>query len=275
MKPSRPVPLSAAVPPAAPRVNHAGSWPLGRRSTAQRFRPRQAAFTLIELLTVMAILGVLAAILIPTTSSARAAAMKAKTRGQFAQWAAAIEAFRQEYGYYPSFETSGAGANKVNGNTTGGTNLTAVHRFYETLVGTRRDGSQLATATTGTPPPPQAQNTRRIQFITFTDADLIPVTTTDATLTARRGLIRDAFDNTDIAVLVDRNLDGSVKFSAQGGDSINTLPFVSPPTASNVRLAPATSDFPTAAQGGVRAGVVFYCAPPGSTTQSDLLMSWK
>lgn len=271
MKPSRPVPVSAALPPA----NHAGRQSQARRPAAFRTRARDGAFTLIELLAVMAILGILAAILIPTTSSARAAAMKAKTRGQFAQWAAAIEAFRQEYGYYPTFETSGAGANKVNGNTTGGTNLTAVHRFYETLVGTRRDGSQLATTTTGTPPPPQAQNTRRIQFITFTDADLIPVTTTDATLTARRGLIRDAFDNTDIAVLVDRNLDGSVKYSAQGGDGINTLPFVSPPTASNVRLVPSTADFPTAAQGGVRAGVIFYCAPPGSTTQSDLLMSWK
>src|SRR6476646_813608 len=93
-------------------------------------RRRPAGFTLIELLTVIAIIGILSAILIPTTSSARTAAKKAKTRGQFAQWGAAIEAFRQEYGYYPTFETSGAGLNKVNGNTAGSTNLTAQHRFY-------------------------------------------------------------------------------------------------------------------------------------------------
>ena len=232
-------------------------------------------FTLIELLTVIAVLGILAAILVPTAASARAAAKKAMTRAQFAQWAAAIESFRQEYGYYPTFETTGAGLNKVNGNTAGSTNLTAVHRFYETLVGTRRDGAALPTITTGNPVPPQGQNTRRIQFITFTEADMVSVTTTDASLAAKRGLIRDAFDGTDIAVLVDRNLDGAVKYGAAGGDSINTLPLVSPPDSALVRISPNTTDFPTATQGGIRAGVLFYSAPPGATTATDLIMSWK
>ena len=244
-----------------------------RSSSAARLGTH--AFTLIELLTVIAIIGILAAILIPTTSSARTSAKKAKTRGQFAQWAAAIEAFRQEYGTYPIFETAGAGLNKVNGNTAGGTNLAATHRFYETLVGSRRDGTPLLTTTTGTPPPPQAQNTRRIQFITFTEADMVPVNTTDASLTSKRGLIRDAFDSTDIAVLVDRNLDGSIKSGGTGGDGIATLPLVSPPDTTTVRLMPATTDFPTAVQGGVRTGVIFYSAPPRATAQSDLILSWK
>ena len=236
-------------------------------------------FTLIELLTVIAIIGILAAILIPTTSSARTAAKRAKTRNQFAQWGAAIEAFRQEYGYYPTFETTGAGLNKVNGNTAGGANLAATHRFYETLVGSRRDGTALLTTTTGTPPPPQAQNTRRIQFITFTEADMVPVSTADTSLTAKRGLIRDAFDGTDIAVLVDKNLDGSIKIGGQGGDNIASLPLVSPPDSTQVRLQPSstgtTPDFPPAAQGGVRTGVVFYSLPPRATSQSDFIFSWK
>ena len=70
------------------------SWPANARHRRAPVR-RSAAFTLIELLTVIAIIGILAAILIPTTSSARTAAKKAKTRGQFSQWGAAIEAFRQ------------------------------------------------------------------------------------------------------------------------------------------------------------------------------------
>lgn len=243
------------------------------------FRRRRAAFTLIELLTVIAIIGILAAILIPTTSSARVAANKAKTRGQFSQWGAAIEAFRQEYGYYPTFEITGAGQNKVNGNTVGGANLAATHRFYETLVGTRRDGVALPNTTTGNPPPPQAQNTRRIQFITFTEADMVPVSTPDTTLSTKRGLIRDSFDGTDIVVLVDRNLDGAIKIGGNGGDSIASLPTVTPPDNTGIRIAPVsagtTPDFPTVAQGGLRRGVVFYCLPPGARTTSDFLFSWK
>ena len=52
---------------------------------------------------------------------------------------------------------------------------------------------------------------------------------------------------------------------AVGGDSINSLPLVSPPDVTTVRLSPNTTDFPTATQGGVRAGVIFYSAPPGAT----------
>ena len=234
---------------------------------------RRGAFTLVELLTVIAIIGILAAILIPTTGSARAAANKAKTRAQFAQWASAIEAFRQEYGYYPTFETN----NKVNGTTASSTTGSALHRFYDTLVGTRRDGTALPAVRTGaqpSPAPPEAQNTRRIQFMSFTEADIVPVSTTDPTLTAKRGLIRDAFDDTDIAVLVDRNLDGAIRNN--NTDFTGALPTVSPPDNTAVRIAgPGTADFPTGATGGVRAGVIFYCAPPKAATSADLIMSWK
>ncbi len=234
-------------------------------------RPR-AAFTLIELLTVIAIIGVLAVIIIPSTSSARVAANKAKTRAQFGQWATAIEAFRQEYGYYPTFDTT----NKVNGTTAAAATGVALHRFHDTLVGTRRDGSALPALTTGTqpnPPPPEAQNTRRIPFVSFVDADIVPFNTTDASLTARRGLIRNAFDGTDIVVLVDRNLDGFIRTG--GTDFTGGLPTVTAPDTGLTVAGPSTTDFPTGITGGIRAGVVFYCALPKATSNADLIMSWK
>jgi hypothetical protein len=50
---------------------------------------------------------------------------------------------------------------------------------------------------------------------------------------------------------------------------------VSPPDATTVRLQPNATDFPPAAQGGVRTGVIFYSAPSRATTATDLIMSWK
>jgi hypothetical protein len=66
-----------------------------------------------------------------------------------------------------------------------------------------------------------------------------------------------------------------VKTGATGGDSITTLPLVSAPDNTSVRQSPSATDFPNATQGGVRAGVLFYCMPPNGTTQTDLLLSWK
>ncbi|MGE9292892.1 MAG: type II secretion system protein [Puniceicoccales bacterium] len=67
------------------------------------------AFTLIELLTVIAVIGILASILIPTVGAARTAANKAKTRTQFAGYINALQQFKSTYGYWPTvFEANGS-----------------------------------------------------------------------------------------------------------------------------------------------------------------------
>lgn len=203
---------------------------------------RRAAFTIIELLTVIAVIGILAAILIPTVSSVRRSAAKAKTKVQFSQWAAAIEAFRSEYGYYPQFDAS----NKVNG----GASSTGDHLFHDILAGRRRDFSPLASGSTAA-----NQNRKRIAFYAFGEGEF---TGTDAAIA---NVLQDASGNTDIAVLVDRNLDGRIdssdytSFPAVGG------------------ITPSVADIPP---DGLRLQVAFYAPMPDADSSNPaFVFSWK
>lgn len=203
------------------------------------------AFTLLELLSVIAIIGILTALFFPGLRAARVSANKARTRVQFSQWSAAIEAFRSEYGFYPVFDASAL----VNGGAApapGGD-----HLFHDILAGRKRDGSALPAAAAAA-----AQNRRLIGFHSFGEADF-----TDAASPSPH-LLRDAFDNTEIAVLVDRNLDGVIRT----GSDYPALPAVA-------GLTPSAADFPAA---GVRAGVLFYAPAPGADAANPgFIFSWK
>jgi hypothetical protein len=60
------------------------------------------------------------------------------------------------------------------------------------------------------------------------------------------------------------------------GDA-TTLPTVSPPDNTGVRIALDSQAFlqGTSSGAGVRAGVIFYCAPPHATSSNDVILSWK
>lgn len=206
---------------------------------------RQTAFTLLELLSVIAVIGILAAMIFPAVRSARVSANKARTKVQFSQWAAALEGFRSEYGYYPAFAASAF----VNGGAT--TAITGDHLFHDILAGRKRDGTALLS--TG---PAATQNRKLIGFYSFSDSDF-----TNAS-SSTPNLLHDAFDNTEIAVLVDKNLDGAIKV----GSDYTVLPAVG-------GLTPGPADFPAT---GVRAGVIFYAPAPGADAANpEFIFSWK
>jgi prepilin-type N-terminal cleavage/methylation domain-containing protein len=206
---------------------------------------RPFAFTLLELLSVIAVIGVLAALIFPAVRSARISANKARTKVQFSQWSAAMEGFRSEYGYYPAFDPTAL----VNGGAI--TAITGDHLFHDILAGRKRDGTPLLPAG-----PAATQNRKLISLYSFSDADF-----TNAS-SPTPNLLRDAFDNTEIAVLVDKNLDGVIRI----GSDYPALPAVG-------GLTPNATDFPVT---GVRAGVLFYAPAPGAdATNPEFIFSWK
>lgn len=207
------------------------------------------AFTLIELLTVIAIIGILAAIIIPTVGAVKTSANKAKTKVQFNQWATAIGLFKQDYGFYPYFSGSTSPTSDV-----GVTLKTSANAqmFVDVLAGKKPDG----TAISGNA---LTLNKRRSAYYSFSDSELVSNAATVS-------YIKDAFGNADIVVAIDYNNDGLVT----SGTSTTVLSGNSEDGFASTGYAPASSVIPT---GGIRAGVVFYSPGKGSS-QNDIVTSW-
>lgn len=234
---------------------------IGAARDPARARDGRRSFTVVELLAVLGILAVLMTLLVPVAGRVRDSARVARTRVQFQQWAAALEAFRAEYGCYPQLL-----AQKVNGGSSradagGISDADTLYREILTGRGTaagappafRSTERNLATGT------PAAQNRRRIAFLTFAGDEIEP-----------GGRVTDAFGNTDIAVVFDTDGDGIIP-----ADAINAVT-VGSADQPGVLAGPPAAALPA---GGVRAGVVFFSAGAGwsgpGAIPENLVLSWR
>ena len=184
---------------------------------------RNRAFSLIELLTVIAIVAILLAIIVPTVGGARDSADRAAIKARFNQWAAAMELYRQEYGYYPDIAPNG---------------LVDTDRFAAELTGRTLTGTSVqGNANWG--------NTKGLSFYALATGDLDE---------SGEELV-DAFGNFEIAMRRDTNRDGRIDLSDTGN-------WVGVEGAESSSLNPTAlpEAIPT---NGVRAGVVFYSAGRG------------
>ena len=220
--------------------------PIARQATSVRLwvsrRPPPAGFTLIELLTVVAIIGILAAILIPTVGGVRRAARRAETKVRFSQWAAAMEQFRQEYGYYPAVTSDGG--------------LLEPAAFLGALTAHDHLGAPVSGAALH-------GNAKAIVFHGVSEAEFAH----RADGTPANELV-DAFGNSDVVILTDTDGDGVIA----GAELVR--PPVRPGNAQTGFGAPLTPPEEAWPATGIRASVVFYSAGAGGTSD-DLVYSWK
>lgn len=148
------------------------------------------AFTLIELLTVIAIIGILAGIIVPTVGAVRERANVAKTKSMFSQWIGAIELFRQEYGYYPNIGT-GTESRTINIQSSSA-------EFVSTMQGNN-----------------PTHNPRGVRFFSFSEDSFQQLP--DGTFSDTQ--LADSFNNTNIRIVMDANRDGTVNPGLAGAPS--------------------------------------------------------
>jgi prepilin-type N-terminal cleavage/methylation domain-containing protein/prepilin-type processing-associated H-X9-DG protein len=72
-----------------------------RTTSFQRFIPSRRAFTLIELLIVIAVLGILSALLLPAIGRAKQAGISAKCKSNLRQMGIALSLYTSDYEHYP------------------------------------------------------------------------------------------------------------------------------------------------------------------------------
>ena len=156
---------------------------------------KSTAFTLIELLTIIAVIGILAGILIPLASGVIKQARIAASKAQLWQYVTAIENFKAEYNYYPTI---------FSGESTYSLERAEDSKdFIEALSGRGLDNGSAVQV---------GGNSNSIQFHSFSSSECFDL---DGTIQNHR--LADRFNNTSISIKVDGDGDGYVLPNPPGG----------------------------------------------------------
>lgn len=169
---------------------------------------KKKAFTLIELLMVIAIIGILAGILIPTVGIVREKAIVTTSKARLAQYMTAIQSFKGEYKYYPFSSLLDSENGWLDLSDSANSEV-----FYETLMARDLSDPSVKVAAEG--------NRRRIQFYPFSEDELSDGFSEDSTIVENS--IIDGFGNNRIIFAFDHDNDGVITVPDPEGSSSDTL----------------------------------------------------
>mgnify|MGYP005862318499 CR=1 FL=1 len=146
---------------------------------------------------VIAIIGILAGILIPSVGAVRKQAKIAASKSQLSNYVTAIQMFKGEYGFLPFVESASADSETFALNTTGQST-----EFIQTLSGREPDGSLIAASTART-----TGNRKKIGFHSFSESEFFLNDSDEV----QRDQIADRFNNIQIFFEFDADGDGFVQ----------------------------------------------------------------
>ena len=152
-------------------------------------KSRKRAFTLVELMIVISIIGILVGMLTPMISNAQKNAVKTTSKALFTNMVTALERYKDEYGYFPSFLTQRDRTNLDDGSYS--------ENFVKAVTGMDPDGKQLSQSDR------REFNRKGRKFMEFSNANLIQKNGT-------QWRIVDGFGNPNIYVCVDGDGDGFI-----------------------------------------------------------------
>lgn len=160
------------------------------------------AFTLIEILVVIGIIGILAAIFVPVAGAAKTSLTKTKSKSRFNEWVTAIGQYKTAYGFYPTLGETTSSDSDSHFNLDEGTNSEA---FVKTLSGRDPDTGEKITGTERT-----KYNRKATAFCDFTGDDYKQ---SDGSI--EMGKLADGFGNNNIHVVMDTTDDMHVEIPSQ------------------------------------------------------------